>query len=149
MVVDSFSISSCSPDIFILRLFVGLTTGADPSVPKENFKWNPLHLAAREDKPAIIEALLAAGAAIDAVNRDKETALFVAAYYGSKGAVKVFVDKGADGSLANEKGTKPREAVCSCLFEEVADGNECASERCTTQAQKNEILELVGGKVHR
>jgi uncharacterized protein len=68
--------------------------------------WTPLHLAAFFGHPALLEALLDKGAAVDArsTNAMKNTPLHAAAAGGKADMVKLLLEKGADANARQEGG---------------------------------------------
>jgi ankyrin repeat protein len=80
--------------IEVVRLM--LDRKVDPNHPG----WNALHYAAFENRSAIISLLLAAGAEINALAPNRQTALMFATKNGHQDTVRVLVGSGAD--LAHE-----------------------------------------------
>ncbi len=75
--------------------------------PLEGGLW-PLHLAARHDHPEVVAALLDAGADLEAVDDDGETALCIAASHGgSPEVVRLLLANGASVDHANGDGARP------------------------------------------
>ncbi len=65
--------------------------------------WTPLHYAATGPEVAIVAMLLDKGVAIDSRAPNGNTALMMAARYGSEDSVKLLLAKGASVSLRNER----------------------------------------------
>lgn len=74
--------------------------GADVNKPG----WTPLHYSATGGHVDIMRMLLDESAYIDAESPNKTTPLMMAAQYGSREAVKLLLDEGADPTLKNELG---------------------------------------------
>ena len=74
--------------------------GADVNKPG----WTPLHYAATSGQLEIIDLLLENHAYIDAESPNKTTPLMMAAHYGTREAVKLLLQAGADPTLKNELG---------------------------------------------
>lgn len=68
------------------------------------YKGNALHLAARNGYTAVIEALLQAGADINALEGTQSTALMYAAYYGHLEAVELLLEEGAELNVRDQGG---------------------------------------------
>ena len=66
--------------------------------------WTPLHYAATSGQLEIISLLLENHAYIDAESPNKTTPLMMAAHYGTREAVKLLLEAGADPALKNELG---------------------------------------------
>ncbi|MEW5787884.1 MAG: ankyrin repeat domain-containing protein [Pseudomonadota bacterium] len=110
-----------------------ISAGADPNWTAESGD-TPLMAAAGQGHLAVVQALLAAGARVDARNADEWTALFKAAYNheqdcGYAPVVKALVDAGADVNARIFYGLTPlmlaagagEAAVCEVLLEAGAD----------------------------
>ncbi len=80
-----------------------LEAEGDPSPQTEN-GLTPLHLAA---EPGMVEALVAAGAEIDARNDLGRTPLHQAAGYRDANVVEALLDAGADPTLEDREGIRP------------------------------------------
>jgi uncharacterized protein len=63
--------------------------------------WTPLHYAASSTEPKVVALLLDRGAAIDARSPTGNTALMMAARYGSEASVTLLLARGADARLMN------------------------------------------------
>lgn len=68
------------------------------------YKENALHLAARNGYTAVIEALLKAGADVNALEGTHSTALMYAAYYGHLEAVELLIKQGAELNVRDQGG---------------------------------------------
>lgn len=90
-----------------------------------------------------MKTLLDAGGKIDGTHQRGETALFVAAFFGAKGAAQVLVDAGANRSASNTKGTKPSEAACSCQLESEGSSTACFGGRCASEADKTAMIAIL------
>lgn len=66
--------------------------------------WTPLHYAATGGHVEIMALLLEHHAFIDAESPNKTTPLMMAAYYGTREAVRLLLDEGADPLLRNQLG---------------------------------------------
>lgn len=66
--------------------------------------WSPLLYAASGPEPRTVVLLLDRGADIEARAPNGDTALMLAARYGSEGAVNVLLDRGADARRRNDQG---------------------------------------------
>ena len=107
-----------------------LARGARPA-PAEG-SYAPLHWAALSDHPQAIEALLAAGAPVDARNDFGETALLIATARGCAGPARLLLLAGADPDLADRKGTTARDRASgevARLIVETDAGRLAATER--------------------
>ena len=65
--------------------------------------WTPLHYAASSPSAAPVKLLLERGAAVDARSPNGNTALMLAARYGSEDSVALLLAKGADRKLRNDR----------------------------------------------
>jgi uncharacterized protein len=65
---------------------------------------NALHLASRNGHTAVIEALLKAGADVNALEGTHSTALMYAAYYGHLDAVELLIQQGAELNVRDNGG---------------------------------------------
>lgn len=66
--------------------------------------WAPLHYAATNGQPQVVQLLLDHYAYVDAESPNGSTPLMMAAKYGTSDAVKVLLDAGADPTLKNALG---------------------------------------------
>ncbi|CAG5104201.1 Oidioi.mRNA.OKI2018_I69.chr1.g1140.t1.cds [Oikopleura dioica] len=55
----------------------------------------PLHISVRQNSPEVVSFLLAAGAKVDAINGQGQTALHLAAFYGRKEIAEILLKDGA------------------------------------------------------
>jgi ankyrin repeat protein len=78
--------------------------GADPNARLGVNDWPILKHAVHKNQPASVQALLAAGADIDARGRQGETALMMAAGYGYTEIVRLLLAKGANPRAVSAKG---------------------------------------------
>jgi ankyrin repeat protein len=69
--------------------------------------WTPLMYAARQNSPAALRALAAAGADVNAVDPDRMTALLVAVINAHYDAAALLLELGADPNLADAAGMTP------------------------------------------
>ena len=83
--------------------------------------WAPLHYAATNGHVEIMQILLAHHAFIDAESPNKTTPLMMAAHYGSRDAVKLLLDEGADASAKNELGLTAIDFAYRAGRQDVAD----------------------------
>lgn len=89
--------------------------GADPNAIN-NHGFTPLGAASVVDAPALVEAVLDAGAAIDFKPADGGTALYLAALYGSAQALEVLVRRGANARIAyGSTANYPSGVICLCV----------------------------------
>lgn len=87
-----------------------LRQGADPNVYGTRSGFTPLHLAAKNQHPAVVRALLAAGAEVDAHNQWGQTPLWLVAWQDWQGNTEIahiLVAHGADVDRADDKGHTP------------------------------------------
>ncbi|MFG2641973.1 ankyrin repeat domain-containing protein [Streptomyces sp. NPDC048370] len=72
--------------------------------------WTPLHFAAQAQVPSAIEALLAAGASVDALDGHGNTPLWRAVFcsQGEGPAIRLLLEAGADPDRVNAHGVSPR-----------------------------------------
>ncbi|WP_148713735.1 ankyrin repeat domain-containing protein [Chitinolyticbacter meiyuanensis] len=82
-------------------------TGINAHDPSDIWESAPLHQAARYDRPALIEQLLAAGADIDLENAVGETALLVAIKRGASDSAATLLLAGARFTTVDEEGRTP------------------------------------------
>jgi ankyrin repeat protein len=83
-----------------------LDAGANPRTA-DNGGWTALHFAARQHNAALVRALLAHGALLDAQDAHGNTPLFRAVFNaaGRAEVVQLLVEAGADKELKNRAGT--------------------------------------------
>ena len=86
-----------------------LKLGADPNLESEDSGCTSLHFAANNDDGHLVEALVKAGAVVDAVSVELggSTPLYVAATRGATSAAVALLDAGADPDLAIDNGETP------------------------------------------
>lgn len=88
-----------------------LRTGADPGQP-DAAGWTPLHFAAQGQHADVADALIRAGAPVDAADAHGKTALAVALFNvrdGEGQVVRVLLKAGADPDRKNLSGISPRD----------------------------------------
>ncbi|KAB2897188.1 MAG: ankyrin repeat domain-containing protein [Burkholderiaceae bacterium] len=94
--------------------------------------WTPLHYAASGTgpaQPAMIALLLENHAYIDAASPNGSTPLMMAAQYGTRDAVKLLLDEGADPSLKNQLGLTAADFALRVQRQDVADAIAAAVRR--------------------
>jgi uncharacterized protein len=77
---------------------------------RSDYGWTPLHFAASIGTPAMIQALLAAGADVMARNEDGTTPLHLATickFACRSGTIQALLAAGADAKAKDEKGKTP------------------------------------------
>ena len=99
-----------------------LKQGADPNARDPKFGHTALHRAVSEPQPIDVQALLNAGADVDATNRWGQTALMIAAEKGQSGNVDLLLKAGADVDRIDDDG-------CSALHLACKNGNRNAVKR--------------------
>ncbi len=72
---------------------------------------NALHVAARGADIATMKKLISAGANVNALNHEKETALYLVVTTGIAEGVDILLESGADPSIATRSGATPLEAA--------------------------------------
>ena len=88
--------------------------------PKQIFAKNPkgqtpLHLASLRNREEIVEALLNAGAAVNAQDNNGDTPLHLAAYSKNEESIELLINAGADVNIKNKKGeTSVHKAAVFC-----------------------------------
>jgi ankyrin repeat protein len=88
-----------------------LSHGADPNLP-DHAGWTPLHFAAWfGSAPELITQLLDHGAKINTTNDRGITPLYFASVSGHEAQVKLFLQRGADRSIASKSGYTPLRAA--------------------------------------
>jgi Arf-GAP/coiled-coil/ANK repeat/PH domain-containing protein len=80
-------------------------------------------LAARRGNVGIAEALLDAGADLEASDKKGETPLRRAVNCGHKDLAALFVSRGADPNAPDKKGVTPRDAARNSEMIEILSGN--------------------------
>jgi ankyrin repeat protein len=98
-----------------------LKMGADPNLESEDSGCTSLHFAANNDDGHLVEALVKAGAVVDAVSVELggSTPLYVAATRGATSAAVALLDAGADPDLAIDNGETPLLAAVEGNFIQV------------------------------
>lgn len=83
--------------------------GADVNAVEHGEKWSALHFAARDQKQTVVRVLLAAGAAVDAVNASGNTPLWESLMASSpeRGVALELIEHGADPFRKNIEGVAP------------------------------------------
>lgn len=84
-----------------------LAAGVDPNLADEESGWRLLHAAALRDQRETVEALLASGAEVDAVDASGLTPLAVAAMAGAAKAAGALAAAGARWDAADSTGLRP------------------------------------------
>ena len=84
-----------------------LTVSGDPNVSDSRTGRTPLHAAAMANAPRLIAALVAAGADVEARDRDDLTALHSAAVANAPAAIAALLEAGADIEARNRFGETP------------------------------------------
>lgn len=74
----------------------------------------PLHIAAQEGHVSVCEQLLAAGAQLDALNRQKRTPLMLASLWAKPDAVRCLLSTGASTALRDADGKSAEELCGQC-----------------------------------
>ena len=87
-----YAVIDKGPDIPVLEY---LQSGGDPNLRSREFGWTLLHAAAFKGRRALVAALVAAGADLDALTHQGFTPLAYAAHKGHLGCVKVLLAAGA------------------------------------------------------
>ena len=82
--------------------------------------WSPLHYAATGGSAAIVNMLLAKGAALEACSPNGTTPLMMAARYGNEEAVDALLAAGADRTLKNDLGMDASAFAASAGREKLA-----------------------------
>jgi uncharacterized protein len=91
----------------VVRFLLGPAVGADPKAARNN-RFTPLHAAAMQGRAAVCEALLAAGADVDAQTDPQGYApLHSAAFAGHLEAIGVLLRHGANCNLVNYRNERP------------------------------------------
>lgn len=114
--------------------------GADLKTDKGHFV---LHIAASANAGGIISLLLDNGADVNDQDQDGNTALHVASYFGAKDALQVLLNKGADTSIVDRNGLAAVDLACGCRL--IADDPEagCEPDKCLSDADKEDLVQLV------
>jgi uncharacterized protein len=92
----------------VVRLL--LERGGDPTIAPDIYGWTPLITASQDGHLEVVRLLLghpSVNAAINQRDRDGETALYSACYWGHGGSARVLLESGADPTIANRRGTTP------------------------------------------
>lgn len=74
---------------------------------KERVGWTPLHVAADQRDPGLVERLITQGAEINARAANGQTALHVAAARGNYGVVRALLKRNADPNVEDAMGRRP------------------------------------------
>ncbi len=82
--------------------------------------WTPLHYAATRGDPALMRLLLEHHAYIDAESPNGSTPLMMAARYGTRDAVQLLLDAGADPLLKNQLQLSARDFAKGASRDEIA-----------------------------
>jgi len=110
------AIRSNRPEPAIAEMFAGdadavrrrFAAAADVERRDPVFRWRMLTWAACSNQPAVVEAMLDAGAEPDVQNRLGDTPLHTVVAFGRDEAVATLLDRGADPAIANRSGRTPR-----------------------------------------
>jgi hypothetical protein len=81
-----------------------LRKGADPNARTEDGQFSVLHLAARSNKPAICQLLIAAGADVNALSSDRQRCTALQLGVRHHDVCKVFIEAGVDLSACGPSG---------------------------------------------
>ncbi|CAD7694928.1 unnamed protein product [Ostreobium quekettii] len=123
-----------------------IKAGADPKKKRANGD-TALHFAAAQlgnSSERIVDALLDAGAVLDARGGDGQTPLMWAAYFGNLGMVEQLIKEGADSSIKDDHGATALESVCGCQFFEGSTGDiACPKGGCDLPSTAEEIRSLL------
>jgi len=105
-------------------------------------QWTPLHMAAFDNYPELVELLLKRGAWVNTRNAFGQTPLFLAAQKGNKAVIRLLVKYGASETICDHRGEKPRES--ETLTEAVLDRETCsANEKVTPVSEPNPLQILL------
>jgi peptidoglycan/LPS O-acetylase OafA/YrhL len=120
--LEAYAIRSFRPEPAIAEMFAGdadavrhrFAVGADPEARDAVFQRKMLSWAACSNDPAVVGAVIDAGADVNARGGLGDTMLHEAVAYGRDSAVAVLLDRGADPRIANRSGrTCPAMALLS------------------------------------
>ncbi|WP_119153994.1 ankyrin repeat domain-containing protein [Caldimonas tepidiphila] len=112
----------------VLRL---LDLGAEP----DHAGWTPLHYAASNGDPRIVELLLARGVRVDAESPNGTTPLMMAAGYGSESAVRLLLKAGAVPERRNARGMDAADFARMASRNALAEGFEDLKRRRAARRQ--------------
>ena len=105
--------------------------GGDVNAPSGVNHWTPLMHAIHKNQPASVEALLDAGAIVNAVSGNT-TALIMAAGYGQTDTVRILLKRGADPRLS----PRPGVTALAAAVGGTRDADDYTAGKCQTDTVK-------------
>ncbi len=88
-----------------------LEAGANLEARDDEYGWTPLHRAAAHGSPDLVQALVQAGADLEARSKDGLTPLHRAAAFGSPDLVQALLDAGANPGARSKAGRLPFDLI--------------------------------------